>query len=140
MATYGFKNADEWAAKMKRRLRYVRAAVPARIIEAQQWPVHLGGHMPVVSGELRDSLVIDVGGMLLIGAESYLELFALGAEAKKVRWGWTVAYADRVNYGFTGVDSLGRYYNQSGRHFIEYGQMMYKQILREEVRYASTIE
>ena len=140
MTKYGFQNADDWAAKMKRRLGYVRAAVPARIIEAQQWPVRLGGHMPVDTGMLRDSLVIDIGGMLLIGAESYVELFAMADVAAKVRWGWTVQYADRINYGFTGVDSLGRYYNQAGRHFMEYGQMMFKQILREEVQYASTIE
>ena len=96
--------------------------------------------MPVDTGMLRDSLVIDIGGMLLIGAESYVELFAMADVAAKVRWGWTVQYADRINYGFTGVDSLGRYYNQAGRHFMEYGQMMFKQILREEVQYASTIE
>lgn len=140
MTRYSFKNMDKWAEKMKRRLNYVKIMVPARVIEAQQWPVAAGGNMPVRTGNLRDSLVIDAGGVLLIGGDAYLELLALGEVAGKIRWGWTVQYADRINYGFTGVDSLGRYYNQPGRHFIEYGQMQYKKIFRDEVKYASTIE
>ena len=28
-------------------------------------------------------------------------------------------YARRINYGFVGKDSLGRYYNQAGKHMIE---------------------
>lgn len=28
-------------------------------------------------------------------------------------------YARRINYGFVGKDSLGRYYNQAGTHMIE---------------------
>jgi hypothetical protein len=28
-------------------------------------------------------------------------------------------YARRINYGFVGADSLGRHYNQVGRHMIE---------------------
>lgn len=31
-----------------------------------------------------------------------------------------VVYARRVNYGFTGFDSKGRYYNQPGRHMVEH--------------------
>ena len=30
-----------------------------------------------------------------------------------------VVYARRVNFGFVGTDSLGRHFNQGGRHFIE---------------------
>jgi hypothetical protein len=33
-----------------------------------------------------------------------------------------VVYARRIEYGFTGVDSLGRYYNQGGHHMV--GQTM----------------
>jgi hypothetical protein len=29
-----------------------------------------------------------------------------------------VVYARRIEYGFVGEDSLGRYYNQSGRHMV----------------------
>ena len=29
-----------------------------------------------------------------------------------------VIYARRIEYGFVGEDSLGRYYNQSGRHMV----------------------
>lgn len=30
-----------------------------------------------------------------------------------------VIYARRINYGFVGTDSLGRHYNEKGRHMVE---------------------
>jgi len=96
--------------------------------------------MPVVTGELRDSLVVDAGGTLLIGAEAYRELISLPPFEGNIRWGWTAPYADRINYGFTGTDSLGRYYNQAGVHFIEYGEGLAKRIARDEAKRASMME
>lgn len=37
----------------------------------------------------------------------------------KLHVAWTAAYAQRINSGFTGTDSLGRTYNQGGVHAVE---------------------
>lgn len=137
MARYRFSQADRWAAKMKHRLDYVKVMTAARIIQAQQRRRDHGGPMPYVTGELRDSLVIDAGGTLLIGEESYRELIGMDSFEGNIRWGWTAPYADRINYGFTGYDSLGRYYNQAGVHYIEYGVGLSKRIARDEAKRAS---
>lgn len=136
MARYRFSQADRWATMMKGRLHYIKVMVPARIMQAQQRPRTSGGRMPVVTGELRDSLVIDAGGRLLIGAEAYRELTTLPPFKGNIRWGWTVPYANRINYGFTGMDSIGRYYNQAGVHYIEYGESLAPRIARDEARRA----
>lgn len=96
--------------------------------------------MPVLTGELRDSLVIQAGSTLLIGEESFRELINLPPFKGNIEWGWTVPYANRINYGFTGYDSIGRYYNQKGVHFIEYGQGLARRITRDEAKRAMTIK
>ncbi len=35
-----------------------------------------------------------------------------------LRWGTTVVYAPRVEFGFTGFDSLGRLYDQPAKSFL----------------------
>lgn len=140
MATYTWQKMDEWAEKMHRRFDHVAAHTTARVIEQQQMWVGHGGNMPIDTGELRDSLAIDINGKILIGAESYLDLLTEMKAGDVVRWGWTVQYAMRINYGFVGYDSLGRYYNQKGRHFIEYGEMQYDRIYQQEVKFAETIK
>lgn len=138
---YNFSQADRWAAKVKQRLNYLKVMVPARIIQAQQRERSRGGRMPVDTGELRDSLIISVGGTWLVGGESYRQLPTIDAYgADEITWGWTAPYANRINYGFTGFDSIGRYYNQAGVHFIEYGQGLAPRIARDEAVKASRME
>lgn len=135
-----FTQADRLIAMYKHRLNYVKVMVPARIMQAQQRPRGAGGRMPVVTGELQDSLVVDAGGTLLIGRDAYRQLINLPAFEGGIMWGWTAPYADRINYGFTGIDSMGRYYDQKGVHFIEYGESLAKRIGRDEVKRASNMK
>jgi len=139
MGNYRFSQADRIAAKLKHRMRYLKIMTAARIMQAQQRPRDQGGPMPVVSGELRDSLVVDAGGRLLIGTYAYRELLSLPAFKGPITWGWTVPYADRINYGFTGIDSMGRNYNQAGVHYIEYGEGLAPRIARDEAKKAMNL-
>lgn len=51
--------------------------------------------------------------------------------------GFQANYAARQNFGFTGTDSLGRVYNQSGAHFIEKAEAKWPQIVKtQEARLA----
>ena len=57
-------------------------------------------HTPVVTGTLRAGWQIEV-------------------EPDRILIVNNVEYARRVNDGFVGLDALGRYYDQAGRHMVE---------------------
>jgi hypothetical protein len=42
-------------------------------------------------------------------------------------------YARRLNYGFTGTDSLGRQYNQRGYFFVDLAAQRWQQIVTANV-------
>ena len=73
------------------------------------------GKIPVgLTAELVNSLTVD-GAQ---GPDSYVTAIA-GMEIGEVkRFAWTAPHAMRIEAGFTGTDSLGREYNQEGRHFV----------------------
>ena len=60
------------------------------------------------SGEVRFDTPPDIG--LIIATLPPGSPVYIGAQA---------IYMPRLNYGFTGTDSLGRTYNQSGKMFVE---------------------
>ena len=90
--------------------------------------------MRVDTGTLRNSFQSSLNGSTaLTGPESY-EMIAATMEAGDVaEFGWGVAYARRVNSGFTGTDALGRNYNQQGAHFLEGATMQWPAIVAAEV-------
>lgn len=106
----------------------------------------LAAATPVDTGNLRNSLVAHVNGFVTStvtgpGASSSDSTFRSGAEQSiaaisalelgdKVTYVYHASYARRLNYGFTGYDSLGRYFNQPGRFWIERVGGRYKSIMR----------
>lgn len=99
---------------------------------------------PVDTGNLRDSLVAYVNSqgqpVTVTGPNSETvrsgESQSIGnilnlKVGDKVSYVYNATYARRLNYGFTGFDSLGRYYNQPGRFWIEQVGSQYRTIARE---------
>lgn len=81
-----------------------------------------GGRVPVVTGNLARSVVVDTKPPQVIeglAAGDYSLGIANIRPGDTIYIGWQAAYAKRVNYGFVGADSLGRVYNQSGAGFAE---------------------
>lgn len=76
------------------------------------------GKIPVDNADLIQSLELGInegyaptnGAVSLNAAQ-----FSLG-DTLDARW--TASYALRIELGFSGTDSLGRSYNQEGRHFV----------------------
>jgi HK97 gp10 family phage protein len=66
--------------------------------------IHVGGHT-ALSGELQGKAQ-DLGRGELSGAKA------------NIRIGSKLEYAPRIEYGFTGTDSLGRRYNQPPEPFL----------------------
>lgn len=100
---------------------------------------------PVDTGNLRNSLVAHVNGdaAMVTGAgneaseiasrSGYNQSIANIMSAKlgdKISFVYHATYARRLNYGFVGFDRLGRFYNQSGRFWIEAVGSRYRTIMR----------
>lgn len=101
---------------------------------------------PVLTGNLRNSLVAQVNGegvntVTGPGSNATDSTYRSGAEQSisaimglklgdKVSYVYHATYFRRLNYGFTGFDRLGRYYNQAGRFWVQTVGMRYRSIMR----------
>lgn len=102
---------------------------------------------PVKTGNLRNSLVVHVNGQgdtstvtgpgnsagdstNRSGASQSIANIMGVKLGDRVSFVYNATYARRLNYGFTGMDSLGRYYNQAGRFWIEQVGARYRSIMR----------
>ena len=76
------------------------------------------GRIPVVKSDLINSFTSEVGSLKTKGHASYAVALAGFDIGETATFSWDIDYAARVNYGFTGTDSEGRTYNQSGWFFM----------------------
>lgn len=102
--------------------------------------IHLRDTTPIDTGYLRSSLTLGRNGSIPAGPNAeygsvYNDVRALDVIGS-LRLGDTVTmvynatYARRLEYGFTGYDSLGRFYNQAGRFWITAAGQRYVSIMR----------
>lgn len=102
--------------------------------------IYLRDTTPIDTGYLRSSLTLGKNGLIPHGpnaeymsvyndtrALSVIESLKLGDRVTMV---YNAPYARRVEYGFVGYDSLGRYYNQRGRFWITAAGQKYVSIMR----------
>lgn len=135
MATRGWTGTDPsaWAESTQRLLTaLLRNSVQELAVEASK-TIPNGGRVPVKTGNLGRSVVIDNKPPQIAEGEAPAQDFALGVSkinpGDTVYIGYTAKYARRQNYGFVGQDSLGRTYNQSGFGFAEAAAAQWPQIV-----------
>ncbi len=133
-----------WAAQTRERMEAIRRESAQRVVEIMQTPVAMGGNMPVDTGFLRASLQGQVGmgnfsaklkpegaaKFTYDGGEVSLVIASAGP-ADPITFGYTAAYARRMEYGFKGTDSLGRKYNQPGRAFVRLAAQQWQRVVTE---------
>ena len=91
----------------------------ADTVEMMQAPKGQGGRMPVDTGNLRNSLVSGLNGEFgPSGAASFALVVNNMDLGDNARFGYTAAYARRMELGFEGTDAAGRTYSQSGNLFM----------------------
>ena len=106
-----------------------------------------GGNLPIELGFLRASLMASTAAMPptkdtkpergVTYAYSPAEVNTVISNAKlgdTIYFGFTANYARRMEYGFNGVDSLGRYYEQRGFGFVRKGAMNWQDIVARNAR------
>lgn len=119
MATKGWTGTEPsaWADTTDRLLAaLLRGSVQALAQEASR-TIPNGGRVPVKTGNLARSVVVSNKPPNIITEEAAAGSFSDGIAAikpgEKVYIGWQAAYARRMNYGYVGTDSAGRYYGSA---------------------------
>lgn len=95
---------------------------------------------PIDTGNLRASLLTSNAGEVTSGpykeygstynaAASNAVIDAAG-DGQRVSFVYRAPYARRLEYGFTGIDSLGRSYNHAGRFWISATSKRFVSIMR----------
>ena len=100
----------------------------------------LQANAPILTGNLRASQQTSLAGAIMAGPyKEYGSTYNIAAsnavidsagDGDRVTFSYRVNYARRQNYGFTGVDSLGRHYNQAGKFWIERTSKQFVSIMR----------
>ena len=95
---------------------------------------------PILTGFLRSSLTAGINGDIPSGAPNAYgsvsnDTEALGVFGRlklgdKVTMAYRANYALRQNYGFVGADSLGRFYNQAPKLWVEAVSARWVSIMR----------
>lgn len=124
----------EFAEKTKAQQRAALQASVQDVMKVAQLPVFQGGRMPVKDSHLRNSLVSELNGAQLgEGPTSYTLVADAIEPGDTARFAWTAAHALRQEFGFVGEDSLGRTFNQAGKHFAEGAALQWPQIVANNV-------
>lgn len=134
MTNYTLANLDAWARATQERMNAVVRGSAQEVARRAQTPRAKGGRMPVDTGNLRNSFQSSLNGSTaLTGPESYVMIAATMEAGDVAQFGWGAAYARRIEFGFTGQDSLGRTYNQQGAHFLSGAAADWPAIVAAEV-------
>jgi hypothetical protein len=104
-----------WVKKQQALLPQIFAAT------AMAFKTRLQELTPVVTGRLRASWQVSTDS-LDNSSEDFTNLSASLSSplpGGRIVIGTNVVYARRVEFGFVGQDSLGRHFNQQGRHMMQ---------------------
>jgi hypothetical protein len=91
-----------------------RALKPAVLEAADLIQQAAKSYVPVDTGALQESIHIEE----IADGPFYYEVSIHPAEFASNKWGFDPAYARRIEYGFVGMDSLGRMYNQAPQPYV----------------------
>ena len=132
-----------WTQESQKRLNAVFRLSTQRIIEVMQRTDAEGGYLPYKDGFLRASLVVLVNknapapdktqadsSNTYNPAEIQLAI-ASAVAGDRIVAAYTMEYARRLEFGFVGVDSLGRSYNQPGIGWTAKATQQWRQIVAE---------
>ena len=128
MARYTFATLDQWTKKTQQRIDAVLKDATQSVVAVAQQTKAKGGRMPVITGNLRNSLQSSVaGGASGEGASSYILVAGnmKGGDLATFTWGNSeFPYAAAVNNGRNG---------RPGAHFVEGAVDQWPAIVRASI-------
>jgi hypothetical protein len=150
MASFSAQVQDAFDG-MKGALEVILKESAQELAETAQTTVNAGGNLPIDTGFLRASLMASTASAPSIDPNAkppkdagpgsiplntgQIEAVIAGLElGEPLYLAWTAAYARRLEYGFTGGDSLGRYYSTRGYGFTRLAAQQWPQIVDRVAR------
>ena len=128
MVQYRWSTLDQWTKKTERRIDAVLKDATQSVIAVAQVSRDKGGRMPVITGNLRNSLESSIaGGAKVDGEESYILVAGNMKGGDLATFTWTAEYAAAVNNGNRG---------RPGAHFVEGAVDQWPAIVRASIRKA----
>jgi hypothetical protein len=125
MAQYKWVTLDAWTKKTQRRIDAVLKDAAQSAIAVAQKTKAKGGRMPVITGNLRNSLQSSVaGGASGQGEASYILVASNMKGGDLATFTWTAEYAAAVNNGNRG---------RPGAHFVEGAVDQWPAIVRASI-------
>lgn len=138
------QQVDAWTRKSRTLMEAVFQEATQDLIVAAQTPKGKGGNMPIRDGFLRNSGTAALNSVpsgpsrapdgyknVDWDASPMAVVVASAKIGDRIVFGWTAAYARRMEYGFSGKDSLGRTYNQTGNGFMRLAAQRWPEIVRD---------
>jgi hypothetical protein len=133
--TRGFSNAvNKWAKETSEKMDLVYRE------GLKDFRDELLINTPIDTGNLRASLQTAPAGGITSGPyKEYGSDYNIAAsnavidasvKGSRVTFVYRAPYARRLEYGFTGIDSLGRNYNQAGRFWIKHTSARFVSVMR----------
>lgn len=114
----------------------LRASVHELYKEVINPKIH-GGNLPHDTGNLGRSVAVSKTAMPRVDSEekeysagNNEGVISSAETGDTIYIGIQAVYGPRVNFGFTGADSLGRAYNQAGAHFLEKTEAKWPQFVK----------
>lgn len=137
---------DVWTRKSRNRMTAVFQEATQQLIAEAQTSIPKGGKLPVDTGFLINSGTAALNSIpqgeskaskgyrdIEWDASPIAVVIASAQIGDRIVFGWTAAYARRLEYGFQGKDSLGREYNQQGYGFMRMAANRWPQIVNESM-------
>jgi len=128
MVKYTFATLDQWTKKTEKRIDAVLKDATQSVVAVAQVSRDKGGRMPVITGNLRNSLQSSIaGGASGEGEESYIMVAGnmKGGDLATFTWGNSeFPYARPVNNGRNG---------RPGAHFVEGAVDQWPAIVRASI-------
>jgi hypothetical protein len=111
MVQYTFAQLDQWTKKTEKRIDAVLKDATQSVVAVAQVSRDKGGRMPVITGNLRNSLQSSIaGGASGEGEASHILVAPQMKGGDVATFTWTAEYAAAVNNGNRG---------RPGAHFVE---------------------
>ena len=125
MTKYTFATLDQWTKKTEKRIDAVMKDATQSVVAVAQQTKAKGGRMPVITGNLRNSLQSSIaGGASGEGKESYIMVAGNMKGGDLATFTWTAEYAAAVNNGNRG---------RPGAHFVEGAVDQWPAIVRASI-------
>lgn len=138
MASFA-ESIGKWASASEERIEAVHKTALEKLAMEMTRTKAEGGNVPFDTGNLYRSLTASTSGLPPTSDQpsagsNATAVIATLSPSQPVYFGYTAAYARRMNYGLVGADSLGRVYNQQGNHFVERAVALWPQIVDESAQ------